>query len=819
MKKVLLYGQGSYDNRGCEAIVVSTAKQIKEVGDRKIISATFDYKKSKNKHNDLIDKYINHYYKENELKGNYKKLNEYYKSITFDYMNFEKLYQYEVIDEIKESDICLSIGGDNYCYGYSRWLYAINDEIRKQNKKNVLWCASLYEELTDEDLINDMKNFDVIMAREPITYRALQKYVDKKRLLLVPDPAFSLEPKKVKLNNIFKKNVIGINVSPLVLKNDSKTYESVVELIKYILNNLECNVALIPHVFLEESNDLDVLNRLKKDFINDDRVALIDDKKYDCRELKYIISNCQFMIAARTHASIAAYSSCVPTLVIGYSIKSKGIAEYLFGDYKDYVISYNDLTPSKLKDLFMLLYTKKDEIKKHLKYKMKSIDYEAKRLYHTLEITLEKLNQESVTLESYCTGCGACLNICPHNAIKMIKNKEGFKYPIINKKKCVNCGLCKKVCPCNSNYTYKYNNLNAYVAYNKKNDFFNKSSSGAIFAILSKKLLQKDWIVYGCFFNGRAKHIRIDSLNELDKILGSKYVQSDISSTFKRVKEDLENKKSVLYSGVPCQVEGLKRYLKKDYKNLFCVSVICHGVPNIDTLNKYLSDTFGEYNKINVNFRYKKDGLTKVRYTLDKKEYLYDSENDLYMKAFLKNYSLRNACYKCEYKLFKKNSSDIILGDYWGYQNYHKLENISGNVSAVIINSDKGEKLFDYIKKDVYYECTNIKNIVEGNSLLINKVKYNKFREDFLEKIKTQSFSKVISNIEHEEEFINNKNYIKVLEEDNVNLKKKNEELKYELDQKIKNENDILNSKKWKLASLIFDPVIKLKNKIKTFMR
>ncbi len=816
MKNVLLYGQGSYDNRGCEAIVVSTAKQIKEVGDRKIISATFDYKKSKSKHNDLIDKYVNHYYKENELKENYKKLNEYYKSIPFDYMNFEKLYQHEVIDEIKKCDICLSIGGDNYCYGYSRWLYAINDEIRKQNKKNVLWCASLYEELTDEDLINDMKNFDVIMAREPITYRALQKYIDKKRLLLVPDPAFSLEPKKVKLNNIFKKNVIGINVSPLVLKDDSKTYESIVELIKYILDNLKCNIALIPHVFLEESNDLDVLNKLKNDFIDDDRVVLINDKKYDCGELKYIISNCQFMIAARTHASIAAYSSCVPTLVIGYSVKSKGIAEYLFGDYKDYVIPYNDLTPSSLNSLFKQLYVNRNDIKKHLEYKMKRISKEAKKLYYTLETTLNKLDQESVTLDSYCTGCGACLNKCPFGAITMRKNKDGFKYPIINKKKCTNCGLCKKVCPCNNSYTYKYDYLNAYAAYNKNDEFFNKSSSGAIFPLLSKKLLQKKWVVYGCFFNGNAKHIRIDSLDKLDKILGSKYVQSDTSFTFQSVKKDLENKNNVLYSGVPCQIEGLKRYLGKEYKNLYCVSVICHGVPSIDTLNKYLSDTFKTYHKININFRYKKDGLSKIRYILDKKEYFNNSENDLYMKAFLKNYSLRNSCYKCEYKLFKKNSSDIILGDYWGYQNYHDLNNKNKNVSAIIINSDKGKKLFDYVTKDICYESTDIQNIINGNPLLINVVKYNKFREEFLDKIKTQSFDKVIANVEHEEEFLNNKNYIKTLEEDNMNLKRINEELKYELNQKANAENDLLNSKKWKLATLIFDPIIKLKNKIRS---
>ena len=168
MRKILLYGQGSYDNRGCEAIVLSTTSQIKKSGD-KVVSATFDLKNSKTKYNDLIDEYIKHYYKEDELGKKDLELNNYYKSIPFDYMNFEKLYQKDVIKKIDECDICLSIGGDNYCYGYSRWLYAISDEIRKKQKKNVLWCASLFENIEDDELIDEMKNFDLIMAREPLT--------------------------------------------------------------------------------------------------------------------------------------------------------------------------------------------------------------------------------------------------------------------------------------------------------------------------------------------------------------------------------------------------------------------------------------------------------------------------------------------------------------------------------------------------------------------------------------------------------------------------------------------------------------------------
>lgn len=814
MRNILLYGQGSYDNRGCEAIVVSTAKQIKEVGDR-VISATFDYKNSKNKNNDLVDKYVNHYYKENELKGKYKDQNDYYKTIPFNYMNFEKLYQHDVIDEIKNCDICLSIGGDNYCYGYSRWLYAINDEIRKKNKKNVLWCASLFEEIEDDEIINDMKNFDVIMAREPITYRALEKYINKDRLMLVPDPAFSLEKKKIELPRLFDKKVIGINVSPLVLKNDSNTYHSVIDLIKSILDKTDNNVALIPHVFLDESNDMDVLTKIKNHYKKEKRVQLLDLSKNNCEEIKYVISKCEFIVAARTHASIAAYSSCVPTLVIGYSVKSKGIAEYLFGTYEDYVISYDNLTSELLLNKFMDLYNKREEIKKELKSKIKKISKEAKQLYKTLLNKLDRLDHEKVTLDSYCTGCGACFNICPVNAIMMKKNKEGFIYPSINLKKCINCGLCKKTCPSNNNYSYKYDDLVAYAAYAKTEKYYNKSSSGAIFPILASKVLKENGVVYGCTMRqNNYEHIRIDSLNKLQYILGSKYVQSNTKTTFSQVKKDIDKGKKVLYCGVPCQIEGLNRYLGRKYKKLYCISVICHGVPNKEIFNKYLKDNYKDSKLIDINFRYKYCNKKVVKYEFDNSYYV-ESNEDLYMKAFLQNYSLRNSCYKCDYKLYNKNSSDIILGDYWGYVDKNNFNKNNKSISAIIINSKKGNELFELIKEEINYELADINNIIQGNILLKDRVAYTKYREEFLSKLSSKSF---------------NEAYYDTFKNDDYNKTKKEvEQLKLEIE-KANNENtalkntiystrmeldNILNSRKWKLASKLFDPIIKIISKIK----
>ncbi len=813
MRKILLYGQGSYDNRGCEAIVLSTTSQIKKSGD-KVVSATFDLKNSKTKYNDLIDEYIKHYYKEDELRKKDLELNNYYKSIPFNYMNFEKLYQKDVIKKIDECDICLSIGGDNYCYGYSRWLYAISDEIRKKQKKNVLWCASLFENILDDELIDEMKNFDLIMAREPLTYNALLKYVDKKRLMLVPDPAFSLKIKKIELGNFFDKEVIGINLSPLVLKNNENIYNNVINLIDDILNNTQSNIALIPHVFLKESNDLDILKKISDKFKTNKRVKLFNLKNNNCEEIKYVISKCSFLLASRTHASIAAYSTNVPTLVIGYSIKSKGIAEYLFGTYEKYVISSDELNYEVLKETFYELYNNRKNISNLLKQKNKIIQKEAKNLYNNMINKLEEL-EDNITIETYCTGCGACYNVCPVNAIDMKSNKEGFKYPVINKKKCINCGACKKICPCNNNYKYIYKDIKAYAAYSKTDKYKNLSSSGAIFPLIAAKILKNKGIVYGCSGSINPKHIRIEKTNNLNKILGSKYVQSDINFIYKKVKEDLLNHKMVLFSGTPCQIEGLKKYLKNDYDNLYCLSVICHGIPSKKTLKKYLDSKFKGKKITDINFRYQIDNLRFIKYSLEKKNEFIKSNEDLYMKSFLQNYSLRNSCYKCQFKLFEKNTADIILGDYWGWQQYHQFNQEIDNVSAVICNSKKGNFLFELIKDEINFEVTNLNNIIDGNILLTKKVNYSKDRENFLNRINNEDFIDVIEDI------IFKSDYQKLLKE-NKDIKNENIKLHNEinnLNEKLiniqENLNLIIHSRKWKAATALFDPAIRIKKRIR----
>ena len=328
MKKKLsfmLYGESTFLNKGCEAIVNTTVKKIKDACEGEIVLSTNDPEYDGKFYADIIKKYIYGYYKDSELTDEEIEKINYYKTQPFNYVNFEKIHVKDTINCLESVDVCLSVGGDNYCYGEPNWIYTINKYIKSKGKKNVLWCTSIFEKIDSEEMIRDLRNYDVIVAREPLTYKALEEVIDKDRLMFSPDTAFSLEKKEVDLPDIFKdgKDVIGINISPLIMKyteNGQNVIDSVIKLISHILETTDKNICLIPHVYIENNNDLDSLKELKKSFENEKRVKLLDDKMYDCEELKYIISNCSMLIAARTHASIAAYSSNVPTLVIGYSV-------------------------------------------------------------------------------------------------------------------------------------------------------------------------------------------------------------------------------------------------------------------------------------------------------------------------------------------------------------------------------------------------------------------------------------------------------------------------------------------------------------------
>ncbi len=267
-----------------------------------------------------------------------------------------------------KDSIAVSIGGDNYCYPWSaKQGVELDRDIRKVCSKNVFWGCSIEDEFLTPDVVEDLKGFDLITVRESLSYKVLQNHGIK--AVQVADPAFLLEKKELPLPKGFlENNTVGVNISPLINdyeSGESIAFENYIKLVQYILSNTDMNVCLIPHVVWEYNNDRTPIEALYSRFKDTGRVIKLND--CSCQELKGFISRCRAFVGARTHATIAAYSTCVPTLVVGYSIKSRGIAKDLFGTYENYVLPVQNMkTNEELTEAFKYIMKNESNIKKHL---------------------------------------------------------------------------------------------------------------------------------------------------------------------------------------------------------------------------------------------------------------------------------------------------------------------------------------------------------------------------------------------------------------------------------------------------------------------
>lgn len=277
---------------------------------------------------------------------------------------FDRLTFNPLIKKCGKNQIMLSIGGDLYCYDTPEYIYRVNKYVREQGCKSVLWGCSVEPSYIDDQMKADLSKYDLICARESLTYNALKRI--NPNTILTVDPAFVLPSCEVELP---AEHYIGVNVSPMIKQRETVpgiTIENYKLMIKYILDNTNDSVALIPHVVWKSNDDREALKELKAEFPDNDRVIMVDD--HNAVQQKYILAHCRMFIGARTHATIAAYSSCVPTLVVGYSIKARGIAKDLFGRYEDYVLPVQKLkNADDLKKAFCWLMKHENDIRQHLK--------------------------------------------------------------------------------------------------------------------------------------------------------------------------------------------------------------------------------------------------------------------------------------------------------------------------------------------------------------------------------------------------------------------------------------------------------------------
>ncbi len=369
MKKFLLHSNGSAGNHGCEAIIRSTIKNLN------LSTENSDYI-TYNEDDELkygLDKEVNLITcKRNIPRGG--SMDYYISRIiqTAFYKNYlNKRIIGDFFSKIDNYEFALALGGDNYCYKNSyQFLGFINKQLFKRKIKSVLWGVSIEpENLLIKAVQNDIQRYYAIVARESITYEALKSAGFGEKSYLFPDPAFTLDRIDLPIPDGFAtNNTIGINVSPLIQSLDKgqnitlRNYEC---LINYIIEKTEFQIALIPHVAWEHNNDLDTLKILYEKFKETGRVILINDQ--NAMVLKGFIARCRMFIGARTHATIAAYSSILPTLVVGYSVKAMGIAKDIFGTHENYVIPVQSLQKeTDLTNAFIWMQENEFKIKNHL---------------------------------------------------------------------------------------------------------------------------------------------------------------------------------------------------------------------------------------------------------------------------------------------------------------------------------------------------------------------------------------------------------------------------------------------------------------------
>lgn len=330
--------------------------------------------------------------------------------------------------------------------------------------------------------------------------------------------------------------------------------------------------------------------------------------------------------------------------------------------------------------------------------------------------------------ENKCCGCGACVQICPQQCINFIENERGFLVPNIDYDRCIKCGCCKNVCPEITN-RLEFNDVEkAYAVVSKDLDVLKKSTSGGMFVFLAEKIIKMNGVVFGAAWgeNHDLSHIMIDKIENLSKLMKSKYVQSNTKNTFKEAKEALDKNIFVLYSGTACQIAGLKMYLNKDYLNLYTVEVACHGVPSIGLFKKYIEWREKQNNSkvIECTFRTKDKHQGGEHYKLkmsfeNGKTKYFHFQKDPYYNAFINGVSIRKTCYDCKYKK-ERRIADFTLCDFWGIEKVKKDFPANHGVSAVLINSKKAKELFNDISKKICFEEVTKKSVYSHNKSLIS---------------------------------------------------------------------------------------------------
>ncbi len=351
-----------------------------------------------------------------------------------------------------------------------------------------------------------------------------------------------------------------------------------------------------------------------------------------------------------------------------------------------------------------------------------------------------------------CCGCTACVSVCPKSCITMKEDKEGFLYPEADRGVCINCGACIAVCPIR-HIGHSISPIQCYAVKNKDNEVLKNSSSGGGFSMLAQYTLQeKQGVVFGAMWDGgRVIHGDVKCVDDLHKIRGSKYVQSDLRDTLRKAEVFLKEGRFVMFSGTPCEIAGLKSFLRKEYENLLTVDIACHGVPSPMVLSMYLNELKRNYrtDSLRLNFRDKKTGWATYSVSAWDGEKCLFSEHamhNVYMNGYLHELFSRPLCYDCPFKSFK-SGSDITLADFWGIKKVLPSYNSSEGVGLVIVNTNIGTKIIADAADKSELIRVDFQDAVRENVALFHSEQPHPKRTAFFRALTKKSSTKAFSSI------------------------------------------------------------------------
>lgn len=366
-----------------------------------------------------------------------------------------------------------------------------------------------------------------------------------------------------------------------------------------------------------------------------------------------------------------------------------------------------------------------------------------------------------------CTGCSACFSICRMKAIKMTPDAEGFLYPCVDSSVCVECGACEKVCPVLHPFRERIPK-NVYAA-RAVDEIRLNCSSGGIFPLLAGSVIDQGGVVWGCYWEVSenlpvAKHKVIRTKDQIFQFQGSKYVQSDLGDSYKQIREELKKGFKVLFSGTPCQIAGLKHFLGKNYENLYCVEVVCHGVPSPKFFYDYLQEVKSSEDKSKitaVDFRNKQmnkytwrnfgfvvygkflsSGTKKSTVLLSN-----SASNNPFMKAFLSELCNRQSCHICQSRKLK-SGADITIGDFWKLSKYLPEIDDDKGTSLVLLNTEKGIELYETIKNQLVYNIMLTYEIaIDSTRAIVESPIMHPKRMDFFKLYPKKGIKKTVTKI------------------------------------------------------------------------